>query len=312
MEPPQDRTLSEAAHPRTFRAFTYVYPVLSRRSGGISVGINLNPDKACNFDCIYCQVDRSKTPAEFFVGQPKLEAELRAVLSGLRPGGALWSEPEFAGLPHDKRIVTDIAFSGDGEPTTFKNFSAIVKACTAIKEELGFDTSKVVLITNATGLDRPDVKEGLRYLDAHRGEVWAKLDAGTADYFRLVDGTDFPFERVLANIQACGQERSLVIQSCFMRLRGAGPSADEFEAYLGRLEALLAGGAQIHLVQIYTVARPPAYGIVSSLNAQEIDAMAAKVRARTALRTCAYYGQVDENQGLLGIEPAPNNMLPKS
>src|SRR5437764_15445338 len=90
--------LSEAHHPRTFRENTYVYPVLSRRSRGVSVGINLNPDKACNFDCIYCQVDRTKAPQERFVGMPKLLAELEAILTGLAPGGALWSEPEFAHL----------------------------------------------------------------------------------------------------------------------------------------------------------------------------------------------------------------------
>ena len=50
-------------HERSFEANRFVYPVLSRRAGGLSVGINLNPDKICNFDCIYCQVDRV-SPAE--------------------------------------------------------------------------------------------------------------------------------------------------------------------------------------------------------------------------------------------------------
>ena len=64
--------LSAASHPRYFGQNSFVYPVLSRRADGISVGINLNPDKACNFDCIYCQVDRSKKPAEVFVELPRL------------------------------------------------------------------------------------------------------------------------------------------------------------------------------------------------------------------------------------------------
>ena len=50
-------------HSRLFEQNLYVYPVLSRRSRGISVGINLNPDKVCNFDCVYCQVDR-RTPSQ--------------------------------------------------------------------------------------------------------------------------------------------------------------------------------------------------------------------------------------------------------
>ncbi|HLX61406.1 MAG TPA: radical SAM protein, partial [Planctomycetota bacterium] len=96
--------------------------MLSRRSGGISIGINLNPDKVCNFDCIYCQVDRTKAPQERFVGLPQLLSELEALLTGLAPHGELWSEPEFVNLPADKRHLSDLAFSGDGEPTTFKNF----------------------------------------------------------------------------------------------------------------------------------------------------------------------------------------------
>src|SRR5882757_8112593 len=102
--------LSEALHPRQFRDNRYVYPVLSRRSGGISIGINLNPDKACNFDCIYCQVDRTVAPQERFVGLPKLLAELQAILTGLAPDGELWQEPEFSALPEGKRRIADIAF----------------------------------------------------------------------------------------------------------------------------------------------------------------------------------------------------------
>ncbi|MCZ7648985.1 MAG: radical SAM protein [Planctomycetota bacterium] len=302
MNPPDrlDPTLKEAAHPRTFRTHTYVYPVLSRRSGGVSVGINLNPDKACNFDCIYCQVDRSKTPQERFVGMEKLVAELREVLGGLKPGGKLWSEPEFAALPAGKKRVTDIAFSGDGEPTTFKNFREVAARCVEVKEGLGFDDAKVVLITNATGLDRPDVKEALRFLDAHRGEVWAKLDAGTPEYFRLIDHTEFPFQRILENIVSCAREREIVIQSCFMRVRGSGPDDREIKAFCQRLLKLKAEGARIRLVQVYTVARPPAYGVVSSLSQVEVDSVVASVKRIAGLRAEAYYGEVEEGAGLIG------------
>lgn len=302
--PPAPPALSEAAHPRAFRTNRFVYPVLSRRSGGVSVGVNLNPDKACNFDCIYCQVDRSKAPQERFVELDALKAELRAVLGGLASGGALWREPEFAAVPADRRRVTDIAFSGDGEPTMFRNFSEVVRAAVAIKEELGFGAAKVVLISNATGFDRPDVQEGLRFLDTHNGVVWAKLDAGSPEYFKLIDNTDFPFEKVLANILACARERSVVIQSCFMRVRGAGPSQQEIEAFCARLCTLRSDGGRVHLVQVYTVARPPAYGVVSSLSNAEVDHIVHEVVTRTHLKASAFYGEVHEGQGLLGNEPS--------
>ena len=53
------RVLTTQDHRRKLDENRYVYAVLSRRSGGVSIGVNLNPDKVCNFDCIYCQVDRT-------------------------------------------------------------------------------------------------------------------------------------------------------------------------------------------------------------------------------------------------------------
>src|SRR5215475_3594798 len=52
-------------HDRVWQSNRYVYPVVSRRSKGISIGINLNPDKVCNFDCIYCSVERKSPLAEW-------------------------------------------------------------------------------------------------------------------------------------------------------------------------------------------------------------------------------------------------------
>ena len=63
-------------HPRLFQGNKFVYPVLSRRSRGISVGVNLNPDKVCNFDCIYCQVDRRSEAETRFVATDRLLGEL--------------------------------------------------------------------------------------------------------------------------------------------------------------------------------------------------------------------------------------------
>ena len=294
--------LSEKNHPREFRSNIYIYPVLSRRSGGVSIGINLNPDKACNFDCIYCQVDRSKKPQEFFVGLPKLLLELEAILRGLSAVGELWREPEFSALPSGKRHIADIAFSGDGEPTTFKNFFEVVRACVELKErvEAPGSMSKVVVISNATGFERPEVKLAFEFLDAHNGEIWAKLDAGPADYFKLIDATDFPFDKVLELIAACAKIRPTVIQSCFMRVRGAGPSAAEIEAFVGRLKNIVALGGKLARVQIYTVARDPALSIVSSLSDDEVKAIAAKVRAETGLPAECFFGQVPEGRGLMG------------
>jgi wyosine [tRNA(Phe)-imidazoG37] synthetase (radical SAM superfamily) len=121
-------------HARTFEQNRFVYPVLSRRSGGISIGVNLNPDKICNFDCIYCQVDRTRQSETRFVEMEALLEELRATLE-LVGSGAIYQSPKFRDVPPNLRRLNDIAFSGDGEPTTYKNFDEIIEACAQVKRE---------------------------------------------------------------------------------------------------------------------------------------------------------------------------------
>ena len=125
-------------HQRQFEENRFVYPVLSRRSEGISVGVNLNPDKVCNFDCIYCQVDRSSQSETRFVEIRQLFDELEHMLQLVASGG-LFEHPKFQQTPQQLRRLNDIAFSGDGEPTTFRNFDDIIEACAKLKRRLGED-----------------------------------------------------------------------------------------------------------------------------------------------------------------------------
>src|SRR5688572_27693086 len=89
-------------HPRRFEDNRFVYPVLSRRSAGISIGVNLNPDKVCNFDCIYCQVDRRSESETQFVETEQLLAELEATLH-LVVSGELFKHPKFKNTPPEFR-----------------------------------------------------------------------------------------------------------------------------------------------------------------------------------------------------------------
>lgn len=269
-------------HRRTYHDNTFVYPVLSRRSRGISLGINLNPDKVCNFDCIYCQVDRRTEAKTRFVATDRLLGELDATLT-LVTSGALYQEEPFASVPQPLRRLNDIAFSGDGEPTTFRNFDQIVAAVAERKNLQGLDGVKLVLITNASLFHRPHVRRALDLLDANQGEIWAKLDAGTEAYYRQVERTTIPFARILANITEAAQVRPLVIQSLFLRIDGSGPTGEEIDAYCGRLRDVLETGGRIDRVQVYTVARPPAEGFVSALSPAEVDAIADRVLAATGL-----------------------------
>ncbi len=272
-------------HSRHWESFKYVYPVLSRRSHGISIGINVNPDKVCNFDCIYCQVDRTAPATVTKFDLAVAEEELRAMLAT-----DFSKRSPFDTVPKEKLHINDIALSGDAEPTTLKNFSATIEMIARVKSA----GVKIVLITDAGGLDRPDVKRGLEIMDAHDGEVWAKLDAGTEEYFKLINRTKIPFKRILKNIAACAKARPVVIQSLFMKVRGVAPSDVEIGAYCERLREI----SNIQLVQVYTIARKPmtmvdgvpAWQFVSALSNAEVDAIAARVRREAGVPAESFYG----------------------
>ncbi len=276
-------------HARRFEQNRFIYPVLSRRSEGISIGVNLNPDKVCNFGCIYCQVDRTTQSETRFVGTEQLLAELEATLQ-FAASGEIFEHEKFRHTPHEFRRLNDIAFSGDGEPTTYKNFDEIIASCAEVKLRLGLDPVKMVLITNASMFHRAHVQRGLAILDANNGEIWAKLEAGTAEYFKLVDRTPIPFQQILDNITAAAKVRPLLIQSLFMRVAGEQPTDSELSAFCDRLCEIQSAGGKLKLVQVYTVARKPAEGYVQPLVDDEVDAIVSLVESRTGIPAKAYYG----------------------
>ncbi len=279
-------------HERRFEANRFVYPVLSRRSRGLSIGVNLNPDKVCNFDCIYCQVDRTRQGETRFVETDALLVELGDMLDFVA-SGEIYQTEQFRDTPPELRRLNDVAFSGDGEPTTYRNFDELIAACAELKRRRGLDDVKMVLITNASMFHRPHVQRGLATLDANNGEIWAKLEAGTEEYFKLVDRTPIPFQQILDNIAAAARVRPVVIQALFMRVAGEPPSPAELAAFCDRLNEIGAAGGRIKLVQVYTVARRPAEAFVTPLTDAEVDGIAALVEERTTLAASAFYGSGD-------------------
>lgn len=278
-----------AAHARGFATNRYVYPVLSRRAGGISIGVNLNPDKSCNFDCIYCQIDRSMPGEGEPVDLKMLAEELDRMVERVTSGD-IYQGLQFRDTPPQLRRLNDIAFSGDGEPTAYAHFDRAVEICAEILRRRKLDDVKLVLITNATLFHQPRVRHALEILDANNGEIWAKLDAGTEDYYRQVDRSTVPWQRILDNLLEAARVRPIVIQSLFMQIRGQSPSAAELEAYCDRLREIVDAGGRIKLVQIHTIARQPTETWAAALANAEVDTIADMVQRRTALPVAGFYG----------------------
>ena len=276
-------------HRRDATENLYVYAVVSRRSRGLSVGVNLNPDFACNFDCVYCCVDRSRQPRTRTVEPAILAAELDELLTRAVDGSLFETEP-LCHAPPELRRVNDIAFSGDGEPTASPQFAEAVRIAAEARRRFGLDQVKLVVITDACYFHRPAVRDALPILDENNGEIWAKLDAGTESYYRRINRPNVPLREVLDNILAVARDREIVLQSIFMNIDGTPPTDDEIVAYAERVAWLTEHGARIRLVQMYTTARWTAERFVTPLTDDQLDRYVDIARKRISPPIETYYG----------------------
>jgi wyosine [tRNA(Phe)-imidazoG37] synthetase (radical SAM superfamily) len=260
----------------------FVYTTISPRARGLSVGVNMNPDKFCNFDCVYCEVNRSDPSRESRLDVGAMVAELERTLELVYSGG-IRERLGYRSLPRELLELRHVTLSGNGEPTLCPNFPEAVESVVHLRARGRFPFFKLVLITNASGVDRPEVAEGLK-LFTGRDEIWAKLEAGTQAYMNRVNRTDVPLEKILANILLVARQRAVVIQSLFPSIHGEAPPSSEIEAYVQRLQELMAAGARIALVQIYSATRPTTHSECGHLPLRTLSAIAQRVREATGLK----------------------------
>jgi len=255
---------------------TYVYPVVSRRARGVSVGINLNPNNACNWRCVYCQVPGlafGKGPA---IDLGLLERELDTMLEGLVHGDYLERH-----VPEESRRLNDVAFSGNGEPTGSPDFAAAVGVARKAVARFLPDT-KVVLITNGSLVHKPEVQAGLAALAAGTAEVWFKLDGATEEWLARLNGDQAGLDRRRRNLITCAGLAPTWIQSMVLAWKGEPPAEAECAAYLAFLEGVLADGVPLHGVHLYGLARKsyqPEAPELSPLPAAWMEAWTERIRA---------------------------------
>lgn len=268
--------------PRDFLGNRFIYAVISQRAHGLSIGVNLNPAKYCNFDCVYCEVERGKPRQEQPVDINVMAGELAAMLE-LAGQNKLRDQPRFRKIPTELLRLKEVALSGDGEPTLCPNFDRAVEAVLRVRSQQP-QFFKIVLISNTAGLFLPHVQAGWQQLTLE-DEIWLKLDAGTQKYMDRVNRPDhMTLQNVMANILQIGQLRPIVIQSLFPLLDGDEPEPEEIDCYIHRLQELMAGGTQISLVQIYSAHRPAQNPNCRHLPLGSLSAIARRVREQTRLR----------------------------
>jgi wyosine [tRNA(Phe)-imidazoG37] synthetase (radical SAM superfamily) len=274
---------------RCFFDNRFVYAVVSQRSRGLSIGVNLTPDKSCTFDCIYCEVQRNGTPRSPEIDLRALGSELRKMLS-LAAEGRVHELPGYQNVPQELLSLKSVALSGNGEPTLCPAFHEAVQVVVHLRAQGEFPFFKIVLITNASGLHLPQVQLGLQLFTA-QDEVWAKLDCGTQAYMEKVNRPkvcpvicpNVSLQLVLDNILKLGRQRPVVIQSLFASLDGEEPPVDEIEQYVQRLKELKNAGANISLVQVYSAHRPAIRATCGHLPLRHLSRIAQRVREVTGL-----------------------------
>jgi wyosine [tRNA(Phe)-imidazoG37] synthetase (radical SAM superfamily) len=238
-------------HSRDIAGMTYIYPVLSRRAGGVSIGVNLNPNNACNWRCVYCQVPDLKRGTAPKIDLEKLEAELRMFLHEALYGGFMQVQ-----VPPEAKRINDIAFSGNGEPTSAAEFEQVVELIGRIKADHDLpEELKLVLITNGSLIDRPGVQAGLRRLAELNGEVWFKLDSVTREGRHRVNSTRMSLSRMRKNLQLAASLCPTWLQTCVFQIDDEPPTRTERDAYLTFVEEFLRGGEQLKGVLLYGLAR---------------------------------------------------------
>jgi len=238
--------------PRDFLGNRFVYVVISPRARGLSIGINMNPDKFCNFDCVYCEVNRDLPLVERELDVSVMAAELEKTLA-LIESGEIRRIAGFGGLRRDLLQLRHVAFSGDGEPTLCVKFAEAVGAVVHVRARGFHPFFKMVLITNGTWLELQPIQEGLRYF-TREDEVWIKLDAGTRGYMDRVNRSE------------------------------VSPPPEEIDEYIQRLKELKDGGALISLVQIYSATRPTVHSECGHIPLQSLTRICRRIKTEIGLK----------------------------
>ena len=269
--------LTPLNHDRDSADMTYVYPVVSRRAGGVSVGVNLNPNNACNWACVYCQVPGLVRGTAPEIDLAQLDAELRTLLGDILHGDFMQTR-----VPEDARRLNDIALSGNGEPTSARVFPQAIELIGRVMADFDLiGKIKLVLITNGSLIDRARVQDGLAKMAVLNGEVWFKFDSATASGMRTINQTRIAPDKQFKRLGIAARLCPTWLQTCVFAWDGKPPAETEQAAYLAAVARIHRENLPVQGVLLYGLARPsmqPQAARLSALPAAWLDEFARKIR----------------------------------
>ena len=275
--------LTVSDHNRDVSGMKYIYPVVSRRAGGVSIGINLNVNNACNWRCVYCQVPNLTRGAPPLIELIQLEKELRSFLTYALHGDFMERY-----IAEGDRHLKDIAFSGNGEPTSAKEFPEVVSLVEKVLIEFNLlgaigntkqiNPIKLRLITNGSLMDQQAILDSVSHLAKCNGEVWFKVDAGTKEGISRINNVSLNPERHIQRLKKCAAACPTFIQTCMFGLDGEPPQETDILAYLALISQVKDVVQGVHL---YGLARP-SYQVeaerLNRLSEEWLESVAQRIR----------------------------------
>jgi len=271
--------LTTRDHDRESAGLSYVYPVLSRRSGGLSIGINLNPNNACNWRCIYCQVPDLRRGTAPDIDLIRLRSELTRFLQDAS-GADFYTRFQ---IPPGQRTIRDIAISGNGEPTSARAFPEVIGVIREVAASLGLlGTIKLVLITNGSLMGRAAVQRGIVQWAELGGEIWFKVDSATRAGLSRTNGVSLSPLSVARNLKIAGRLCPTWVQTCLFAFDGQPPAEDDLRAYLDFLSERVREGLPLRGVLLYGLARPslqPEAARLTALSPAWMESFADRIRS---------------------------------
>ena len=276
--------LSIHDHSRELSGLKYIYSVISRRAGGLSIGVNLNVNNACNWQCIYCEIPNLSRGTPPPIELDLLEQELRFFLNEIIHGDYMEKNVSF-----EDRHLKDIAFSGNGEPTSAEEFPAVISIVKKLLEEFNLlHKIKIRLITNGSLMHQASVIKSVEMLKEMNGEVWFKVDAATEESIRTINQVNLKPHQILERLKNSANVCPTFVQTCIFSIDGKGPSKKDINAYVTLINEVKSNIQGVHL---YGLARPslqPQAKNLARIDEEVLQDIAKELRSLDISTTVSY------------------------
>lgn len=268
------KRLHTADHTRNVSGLRYVYPVVSRRAGGVSIGINLNTNNACNWRCVYCSVPNLIRGKPEPIDLALLKTELSDFLHDVVHGDFMQQYVKEA-----DRQLQDIAFAGNGEPTSAQAFPSALSIVQQVLHDAKLaQPIKTRVITNGSQMHQASVLSALAQLAKHHGEVWFKLDAGTSAGMQAINDIHINVETHLNKLKRCATVCPTYIQTCLFGMDAPRLNEAAINAYIAQVCTVKSYIKGVHLYGIARQAMQPEAKRLRRLSKASLETVADRMR----------------------------------